>query len=63
MKKIRLHSKLKKQIVDEFGVTYQTVSMSLEYVFNSKKAVAIRQRAKELLLKEADGIIMEINNQ
>lgn len=53
MKKIRLHPDLKKQIAEEFEVSYQTVNMSLEYVFNSEKSEAIRNRAKELLKKEA----------
>lgn len=52
MKKIRLHPDLKKQIEKEFDVTYQTVSMCLEYVFNSTKAKAIRQRALQLLQEE-----------
>lgn len=52
MKKIRLHPELKKQIAEEFKVTYQTVTMSLEFVFNSDKAKDIRQRAVELLQEE-----------
>lgn len=52
MKKIRVHPDLKKQIAKEFGVTYQTVTMSLEFVFNSDKAKEIRKRAKELLQEE-----------
>lgn len=57
MKKIRLHPDLKKQIVKEFGVTIQTVDMSLKYVFQSDKAKAIRQRAKELLQEESNNIV------
>lgn len=49
MKKIRIHPDLKKQIAEEFKVTFQTVSMSLRYVFDSEKARAIRNRAIELL--------------
>ncbi len=52
MKKIRVHPDIKKQIAKEFDVTYQTVTMSLEFVFNSEKAKAIRQRAKALLQEE-----------
>lgn len=57
MKKIRVHPDLKKQIAEEFSVTMQTVDMSLQYVFNSERAKAIRQRAKELLEKEIEEII------
>ena len=52
MKKIRLHPDLKKQIAKEFKVSYQTVTMSLKFVFESDKAEAIRQRAFELLNDE-----------
>ncbi len=52
MKKIRVHPDIKKQIAKEFNVSYQTVTMSLEFVFNSEKAKAIRQRAKVLLQEE-----------
>ncbi|ELY1979197.1 hypothetical protein K5L04_09495 [Flavobacterium psychrophilum] len=54
MKKIRLHPDLKKQIAKEFKVTYQTVTMSLKFVFESPKAEAIRQRAYELLNDEIE---------
>lgn len=57
MKKIRIHPDLKKQIAGEFQVTMQTVDMSLQYVFNSERAKAIRQRAKELLQKECENIV------
>jgi hypothetical protein len=59
MKKIKLHPELKHQLVDEFGVTMQTVSMSLAHVFNSDQAKRIRKRAKELLEKEAKQIVEE----
>ncbi|MBP4139991.1 hypothetical protein [Flavobacterium geliluteum] len=52
MKKIRLHPDLKKQIAKEFDVTYQTINMSLQYVFLSDKAEAIRKRALELMQLE-----------
>lgn len=52
MKKIRLHPDLKKQIAEEFKVTYQTVNMSLEYVFKSEKSEAIRQRALQMMQEE-----------
>ena len=56
MKKIKLHPDLMNQIAKEFGVTLQSVRMSLAYVFNSEKAEAIRQRAKEMLKAEFETI-------
>lgn len=56
MKKIRVHPAIKKEIAEELKVTYQTVTMSLEYVFNSEKAKQIRQRAKQSLIKESKKI-------
>lgn len=52
MKKILLHPELKHKIKDEFKCSLQTVTMSLEFVFNSEKAKKIRQRASELLKEE-----------
>lgn len=51
--KIEISATHKKQIAKEFGKTLQHVRMSLEYVFNSTAAKAVRARAKELLEKEA----------
>lgn len=63
MKKIRIHPTLKKKIMHEFNVSIQTVNMSLRYVFSSRRAKQIRQRAKELLLLEVENIEkQEINN-
>lgn len=56
MKKILVHPDLKKQIQKEFKVSYVTVTMSIDGVFASKKAIAIRQRAKVLLIEEANKI-------
>ncbi|WP_260395156.1 hypothetical protein, partial [Riemerella anatipestifer] len=56
MKKIRVHPDIAHQIAKEFSVTYQTVQMSLRYVFQSENAEKIRQRAKELLQQEAETI-------
>ncbi|MCT4637336.1 MAG: hypothetical protein N4A72_06475 [Bacteroidales bacterium] len=47
---------LKTQIADELNTTLNTVRRSLQYHYNSPLAVKIRQRAKELLLKEAESI-------
>lgn len=60
MKKIKLHPELKHELVKEFGVTMQTISMSLNYVFMSDQAKEIRKRAKEMLEKEAAEINEEI---
>ncbi|WP_281237885.1 hypothetical protein [Flavobacterium praedii] len=54
MKKIHIHPVLKKQLEKEFSTSYQTVTMSLDGVFTSEKAKAIRKRAVELLEKEID---------
>jgi hypothetical protein len=56
MKKILVHPDLKKQLQKEFEVSYVTVTMSIDGVFTSEKAIAIRQRAKELLIAEANKI-------
>lgn len=56
MKKILLHSDLKKQIANELKVSIQTVDMSLKYVFDSDTAKKIRKKAKELLIKEVENI-------
>lgn len=60
MKKIRVHPDLKKEIAKEFSVTMQSVDMSLKYVFNSKQAKAIRQRAKELLQAESEAVKTDV---
>ena len=54
MKKILIHPDLKKQLQKEFKVSYQTITMSIDGVFTSEKAIAIRQRAKELLILEVE---------
>ena len=56
MKKILLHPDLKKIIIQEFKCSNQTVDMCLKYVFNSPQAIAIRNKAKELLLEESNKI-------
>jgi uncharacterized protein with PhoU and TrkA domain len=56
MKKIIIASKHKVELAKEFGVSVQSIRMSLEYVFNSDKAKSIRTRAKELLLEQANSI-------
>ncbi|SHK71559.1 hypothetical protein SAMN05444371_3424 [Epilithonimonas mollis] len=54
MKKILLHPELKHKIKDEFNCTLQTVTMSLDFVFNSEKAKKIRQRSAELLKEQIE---------
>ena len=56
MKKIRLHPDLKKELANEFNVSYQTVSMSLRFVFESELSDKIRERSREMLLVEANKI-------
>jgi uncharacterized protein YggU (UPF0235/DUF167 family) len=56
MKKILVHPDLKKQLQEEFKVSYVTVTMSIDGVFSSQKAIAIRERTKELLLAEVNKI-------
>lgn len=56
MKKIIIASEHKNTLSTEFGVSLQTVRMSLQGVFQSDKSKKIRSRAKELLLKDAEGI-------
>jgi hypothetical protein len=56
MKKIMLHPSFMAQIAKEQDCTAQSVRMALQYVFNSPKAIAIRQRAKELLKMEAESV-------
>ncbi len=62
MKKSRIHPEIKKQISEELETTYQTVTMSLDFVFNSEKSKKIRERAQELLLQEVESL-NEVNNQ
>ncbi|MCV9928139.1 hypothetical protein OIU83_10770 [Flavobacterium sp. LS1R49] len=56
MKNILLHPKHKRKIAEDFGVSKQTVDMSLSYVFNSCNAKKIRLIAKILLIQEAEKI-------
>lgn len=51
----------KNQLAAEFNCSKQAVWLSLKYVFNSPQAKAMRARAKELLLAEAEKI--ETQNQ
>ena len=60
MKRIELHSKLIHQIVSEFGITRQTVNNALNYKSENFTARAIRVRAKQLLINEANKITDEI---
>lgn len=56
MKNIIIASEHKNTLAKEFGVSLQSVRMSLQGVFKSITAQKIRARAKELLLKDAEGI-------
>lgn len=56
MKKIKIHSELKKQIAKELDTSLQNVHTALCYFNNSDKAKEIRERAKVLLQTEANKI-------
>ena len=53
---IQISSKLKKDLVKEFNISLTTVQLSLNFTNNSDLAKRIRNRAKELLLIEAEKI-------
>jgi hypothetical protein len=55
-KRIKLNGEHVRKLQNEFDCTMQTVRMSLQYVFNSDKAISIRKRAKQLLIEEANQI-------
>ncbi|WP_163401188.1 hypothetical protein [Flavobacterium fluviatile] len=57
--KIRIHPEFKAQIAKEFDTSKQNVKTALDYYNNSELAKKIRQRAKDLLLKEAEEIKTE----
>jgi len=61
--KIKLHSDHSKQIAAELKCTKQTVHTATHYFNNSPKAQAIRRRAKELLLAEANKVIIEYHHE
>lgn len=56
---INIADEHKRILAKEFKVTYQTMRMVLMYVNNSPTARAMRKRAKELLLQEADNIQLD----
>jgi hypothetical protein len=63
---ILIHPQFKKQMTKEFDCSKQTVDMSLKYVFNSEKAIAIRNKTKELLkneIKKIEKKELELLNQ
>lgn len=62
MKKIRIVAEMKKQIAKELGISIQTVEMSLSYFYDSITSRDIRQRAKELLIEEANRIKISRND-
>ncbi|WP_338394798.1 hypothetical protein [Fulvitalea axinellae] len=51
-----------KIIEKEMKCSNQAVRMSLQYVYNSEKSKAIRKRAKELLLKEGNDVIIDLED-
>jgi len=55
---IQLGPNHKHQLKKEFNCTRQTVHMAINYLTNSELAQEIRKRSKELLVEEADNIII-----
>ena len=53
---------MKKQIAKELGISIQTVETSLSYFYDSITSRDIRQRAKELLIEEANRIKISRND-
>lgn len=53
-REIKIHDTHKAILKDEFGVSMQTIRMSLKYVFNKGRNKKIRARAIELLQKEVE---------
>lgn len=54
--RIEISAKQKRDLRNEFKVSKPTVQYSLDYVFNSPTAIAIRSRAKEMLQAEIEKI-------
>ncbi|WP_300979027.1 hypothetical protein [Flavobacterium sp.] len=61
--KIKLHPDLARKLAKEFNVSSQTVLTSISYFNNSPRAQTIRQRAKELLIEEANKIIIKLEEE
>lgn len=55
---ILISSVHKRQLKNEFNTSKTSVQMSLDYVFNSDQARAIRKRAKEMLEQEAKKVVL-----
>ncbi len=53
---ILLHYSKKKELVQEFDTSKETVRMALHYFSNSVLAQKIRRRAKEMLEEEVEKI-------
>lgn len=61
--KIKLHPDLSSKLAKEFSVSSQTVLTSVSYFNNSPKAQDIRRRAKELLIEEANKVIIKLKEE
>ncbi|AMA50639.1 hypothetical protein [Flavobacterium covae] len=59
MRKIRIASEMVKELATEFKTSKPNVHASLGYYNNSELAMNIRHRAKEKLIEEANGIIID----
>lgn len=60
-KRINISSKHRRMLEIEFKVSNQTVRNALRYFTESELANKIRKRAKELLMQEADEVVVTIN--
>lgn len=60
MKKIRVATGMASELAKEFETSTTTVYAALAYYNNSELAVKIRGKAKELLIKEANKIALNI---
>lgn len=53
---ILISSTHKRKLEKEFKTSKTSVQMSLDYIFNSDQAKAIRKRAKQMLEEEAEKV-------
>lgn len=62
-KRINIADKHRDILVSEFNISRQTVYNAVRYFTESALADKIRKRAKELLIQEADEVIITINQE
>lgn len=61
MDKIQIAPIMTRKLAKEFGVTTMAIYMAVRYFTNSELAQNIRARAKELLIEEANRVIITID--